>query len=1241
MAEFVDMVFLRGEARRLAQLHGQSEEWHLQQMVRQGRATHIQNLQIMAQQSNRRALDNIQGIDNANRERARQAEENAFEFQSTRQRRPVLNRNPQIALLGGRMPQGYVPIGQQPLQFQPRPLPIGQEEMEASSYRAVSDRERVRRLQEKRSQPEGPAVPPSQPNFGRGNQGRARPSRTTTGASIPGTMSPPLEQRLGPHIRSIEMTNAINRTNQPMGDLGDEVWYEQIPFQHAPYQVSQVTQEDRADFINYHRRINDFFASGGNPEALNEEEQMQLLEQVAQGNATGSVLVPEPNNDIAMGELTQEAPHQESMNESMVQPQVAQSHTVSQIFGKKIIDVRRERGLVGSKAGEHLENIGKAATRDTGGRVTKLTKQDLIDIGSENLQKPKGKGLARIKKSSEPIPYSEKKQQRRKNIKENVKKDKLPIALPTQPVTRRIQLTPAPTTPSESPVQSTSPILQQPRFTTPQPLNKYVEPGLTSGQQTFKNTINKLENQVNRQSMHEAIGLSHRIGESQIQGLPHFEMPAAPPGASTAVPQNLPTVTPMEHITTPNVNQDKGHVIQQPQIQATTPATIEEAQRQERENVLLAELQGGSVQQPVPVSAHPSETPQVHQLPPETPSEMVTPPATPVQRSLSIPPPDITQRPASARGRVAITPDQRIQYSTTDPNPLVIVPEHSKLGLSFQSANPLGASFEEYRLMQLPVQGVQSVPEGNKVNVTHVPQSQPDQQPVHQLADNINNPQASGAIDTSLALGLPSPYITPDIQQQAANEAKQYTWHTDKNGPYVINNTNNQTYRPQQLQQNINNIHQTLRQHASAGTTPNNAMVKIHARQAARDQLLMNNMHNATVNEHTPIGTMLPSQNSHAVPVLPASSTGFVEKIQYNDQNQHIGSQTNTSLTPTPRDQQRLDHMIQANEGADVAAVTLSGTFNINGHPVKSVHQSPIPGTNKRVRINPYAVTSTATKRKNEELYPTRSKKRPRDSNRIQSSSPSLQSTPAQTIEEMEQGISQPTAQQVFPPQQMEQEVFRFSGAGGGGGGGDDDSDYSGRKGKRGRKAGKGQDSNKKSKSGEFKIPGVKHHSRNAMGDFFTGIDPNNPQDMRTGYNNMITQRQHINELEKMKIQTDWQKNVGVPVWKAETNANLKVYLNQRDYEQKLALKEKEQEHQLKLRDISAQLTRDQMAATQQKVETLEKGANYRKWLAIGGVGIGAAGSLAGVLFAANKDKKQDHRTTYNKMIDKYINNYM
>ena len=158
--------------------------------------------------------------------------------------------------------------------------------------------------------------------------------------------------------------------------------------------------------------------------------------------------------------------------------------------------------------------------------------------------------------------------------------------------------------------------------------------------------------------------------------------------------------------------------------------------------------------------------------------------------------------------------------------------------------------------------------------------------------------------------------------------------------------------------------------------------------------------------------------------------------------------------------------------------------------------------------------------------------------------------------------------------------------------------------------------------------PLPRQYSRSAQGHFWTGVNMENPEEVAAAQSNVLTQQDTENKHKEYQMVS----NVRLREKELDQRQMRDYYANELAKDRIRSAFLMEQFKAANAKELAEGKFRDQLLAQQitaeqdqKRIETLEKGQNYRKWLALGGTALGVGGAAFGVLMASrNRDKKHD-----------------
>ena len=233
-----------------------------------------------------------------------------------------------------------------------------------------------------------------------------------------------------------------------------------------------------------------------------------------------------------------------------------------------------------------------------------------------------------------------------------------------------------------------------------------------------------------------------------------------------------------------------------------------------------------------------------------------------------------------------------------------------------KSQNPSGRPTTQPTIFKQPTfkwkttPSVTNLPAGTKVSGSHVPAIPPSQKAASQLVESMNTPYGKGAVNVTLPNNRYHPLvIQPDINAANAKIAKDYQILTINNEVGVQNRLTGETLNASDIRRGItqSNLQLDTLQRNHPDPDPNNMSIRDASYRLVLNTHLLEGMerHQAVVNQHTPAGTITP-QNIRKVKIVP-STKPTTHQLPLN---------TDTYPGPTPPDQQRAQNINLSNVSA-------------------------------------------------------------------------------------------------------------------------------------------------------------------------------------------------------------------------------------------------------------------------------------------------------------------------------------
>lgn len=233
-----------------------------------------------------------------------------------------------------------------------------------------------------------------------------------------------------------------------------------------------------------------------------------------------------------------------------------------------------------------------------------------------------------------------------------------------------------------------------------------------------------------------------------------------------------------------------------------------------------------------------------------------------------------------------------------------------------KSQNPSGRPTTQPTIFKQPTfqwqtaPSVTNLPAGTKVSGSHVPAIPPSQKAASQLVESMNTPYGKGAVNVTLPNNRYHPLvIQPDINAANAKIDRDYQILTINNEVGVQNRLTGETLTASDIRRGItqSNLQLDTLQRNHPDPDPNNMAIRDASYRLVLNTHLLEGMerHQAVVNQHTPAGTITP-QNIRKVKIVPSTKPT----------SHQLPSNTDTYPGPTPPDQQRAQNINISNVSA-------------------------------------------------------------------------------------------------------------------------------------------------------------------------------------------------------------------------------------------------------------------------------------------------------------------------------------
>ena len=535
------------------------------------------------------------------------------------------------------------------------------------------------------------------------------------------------------------------------------------------------------------------------------------------------------------------------------------------------------------------------------------------------------------------------------------------------------------------------------------------------------------------------------------------------------------------------------------------------------------------------------------------------------------------------------------------------------------------------QIQHLPTNSVANHPIGSKIKIVQEPTTDVPQDQWKQITEDKNKPPQTGQVTGAIPIAIDNhPLITQQAKDSGIAQSNNFTVSTNQNGPIVIDLTTNQQYTQQELEANRQRNLAALDQKHAGGQT-SNAITDFQAGQVVRDSRLLQSLPNAMKLEHTAMGVSTPNQRPPVVITNP-TPTNIPTQIQFNAQNNLVTTNTNTYPNATTG-QQKLDQFQQQQQSVQAAQEYLS---QMNGGflPTQSVIDRQEAEMNRRLQNVNIQIPSESDIEQMIGQYNPRLLQSPHSSMDLQTESEIEPEPPRKKKSKNKKVKNKPLVETNTP--QSAFKVFLPSG-GAGTGGQKTGQNIGGGKGPKKDTTGKTIFEDNPRYDPE-RDPSNPKYKPNKPWPSQRGLGKRNRDGVPAGFDPVVEQNNKWVQKDTENKHKEYQ---------IEQNVRLKDReLDQREfkqyYDQQLAARRIEDAFRIEqfkaghAKEMAEGKFRDQLLAQnyrleaeQKKVETLEKGQNYRKWLALGGIGLGVAGGAFGVLMAAKKDKKQDNNNRY------------